>query len=98
MKRKIIHPMEGKVSFYRMNAFYISLLTMKSSMTFGTVYKARQFLKNDSSNVNWKKNKICQSSESRSRNCNGTRIRLQLYSTAQKYANWYLEKIPEKNY
>jgi hypothetical protein len=55
MKRKIIHPMEGKVSFYRMNAFYISLLTMKSSMTFGTVYKARQFLKNDSSNVNWKK-------------------------------------------
>jgi hypothetical protein len=38
MKRKSIHPMEWKVSFHRMNAFYISLLTMKSSIAFGTVY------------------------------------------------------------
>jgi hypothetical protein len=30
--------MEWKVSFYRMNAFYISLLKMKSSIAFGTVY------------------------------------------------------------
>jgi metal-dependent HD superfamily phosphatase/phosphodiesterase len=37
MKIKSIHPMEWKVSFYRMNAFYISLLTMKSSIAFGTV-------------------------------------------------------------
>jgi hypothetical protein len=37
MKRKNIHPMELKVSFPRMNAFYISLLTMKSSIAFGTV-------------------------------------------------------------
>jgi hypothetical protein len=32
MKIKSIHPMEWKVSFYRMNVFYISLLTMKSSI------------------------------------------------------------------
>jgi hypothetical protein len=38
MKRKSIHPMEWKVSYDRMNAFYISLLTMKSSFAFGTVY------------------------------------------------------------
>jgi hypothetical protein len=38
MKRKSIHPMEGKVSFHRMNAFYISLLTMKPAIAFGTVY------------------------------------------------------------
>jgi hypothetical protein len=37
-KRKSIHPMAGNVSFHRMNAFYISLLTMKSSIAFGTVY------------------------------------------------------------
>jgi hypothetical protein len=30
--------MEWKVSFHRLNAFYISLLTMKSSIAFGTVY------------------------------------------------------------
>jgi hypothetical protein len=30
--------MEWKVSLHRMNAFYISLLTMKSSIAFGTVY------------------------------------------------------------
>jgi hypothetical protein len=30
--------MEWKVSFHRMNSFYISLLTMKSSIAFGTVY------------------------------------------------------------
>jgi hypothetical protein len=30
--------MEWKVTFHRMNAFYISLLTMKSSIAFGTVY------------------------------------------------------------
>jgi hypothetical protein len=41
MKRKIIHPMEWKVSFYRMNAFSISLLTMKSSIAFGTVYSVK---------------------------------------------------------
>jgi hypothetical protein len=38
MKRKSTHPIEIKVSFHRMNAFYISLLTMKSSLAFGTVY------------------------------------------------------------
>jgi hypothetical protein len=42
MKRKSIHPMEWKVSFYRMNAFYISLLTMKSSIVFGTVYSQEE--------------------------------------------------------
>jgi hypothetical protein len=41
MKRKSIHPMEWKVSFQRMNAFYISLLTMKSYIAFGTVYRGR---------------------------------------------------------
>jgi predicted transcriptional regulator len=38
MKRKSIHPMELEVSFHRMNVFYISLLTMKSSKAFGTAY------------------------------------------------------------
>jgi hypothetical protein len=41
MKRKSIHPVEGKVSFHRMNAFYISLLTMESSIAFGTVYQEK---------------------------------------------------------
>jgi hypothetical protein len=40
MKRKSIYPMEWKVSSPRMNAFYISLLTMKSSIAFGTVILA----------------------------------------------------------
>jgi hypothetical protein len=38
MKRKSIHPMEWNFSFHRINAFYISLLTMKSSIAFRTVY------------------------------------------------------------
>jgi hypothetical protein len=37
MKRKSIHPMESKVSSHMMNAFYISLFTMKSSIAFGTL-------------------------------------------------------------
>jgi hypothetical protein len=36
--------MEWKVSFHRMNAFYISLLTMKSYIAFGTVYSERAAL------------------------------------------------------
>jgi hypothetical protein len=41
--------MEWKVSFYRMNAFYISLLTIKSSIAFGTVLHNR--VSSNTSNV-----------------------------------------------
>jgi hypothetical protein len=43
MKRKGIHPMEWKISFHRMNDFYISLLTMKSSIAFGTVHGQQDY-------------------------------------------------------
>jgi hypothetical protein len=35
--------MEWKIAFHRMNSFYISLLTMKSSIAFGTVYNINSF-------------------------------------------------------
>jgi hypothetical protein len=46
--------MEWKVSFYRMSAFYISLLTMKSAIAFGTVYTGTVYFSSvESSRIFW---------------------------------------------